>query len=146
MEKRIKREFMRQNLPWRYEKLDQEIKVSAYGCTDATILCPSVYPFKPPSIFWDTNSSQKMTFSSDWHWFVVCMRRESNRRFAKTADVCLCCQSPTCEWNVSRRIDEVVEYIMCIQDASLDPGEPPVLFTRLSHDLVIIILGLAWSA
>lgn len=147
MEKRIRGEFSRRKIPWHYETVEKsEVRVGFCGLVDATILCGPTYPFDPPRILWNENCGRRMSLSSEWHWFLVCMRRKKNSFFARDASTCLCCQSPLCDWHVSRRLDEVIEYAVCVQDASVDPGETPWWFKRLPRDLVNTIVALAWFA
>ena len=143
MLKRINVEKTRQVHKWNFEASENSsVAIYSTDCTEATIVCPPTYPFNPPSITWEAGLIPPITFRDVWHWFVVVLRRPSNQRFAVDASTCLCCQSPTCEWNVTKRVDDVIAYAMCLRDASFDPGPAPGWFARLPIDIALSIIAL----
>lgn len=129
--KRILRERELKHTSWEID--DDTCKRLRSDEAGVTILLDN-YPFNAPRIEWQSGRRPLMSFTNHWHWMTVRARREGNRKFAPHVHVCLCCQAPTCDWKVNMRIDDVVQYAMCVNDANVAFGDAPRLFSQLSND------------
>jgi hypothetical protein len=83
--------------------------------SDILLECPESYPFDPPIV---RNAPRIVPIEDYWLWFGTIFLRPKNRLHYPSFKHCLCCTSPTCDWNPRRRLRDVVDHIVCLQDAA----------------------------
>ena len=106
--------------------------------SDAIIQIDERFPFHPPVL--KLPPDLRVFNIGALAWLCTVARRSTNRKFLRHPGACLCCSAPSCHWSTQRRLSEVAEYALCMDDARKSViTPPPNRFALLPSDILELI-------